>query len=62
MKHGWDLDRPIREIVISEPTLGPVHVLKADVIDGFYRIGWCTMDDPKLELVFPSELEDEEIV
>ena len=39
MQYIWDLDRPIREIVIADPTLGPVHVLKADVIDGFYRIG-----------------------
>ena len=35
MQYGWDLDRPIREIVIADPTLGPVHVLKADVVDGF---------------------------
>ena len=56
MKYGWDLDHPIREIVISDPTMGPLHVLKADVIDGFYRIGLCPMDDPKMGIVFPSEL------
>ena len=56
MKYGWDLDHPIREIVISDPTMVPVHVLKADVIDSFYHIGLCPMDDPKMGIVFPLEL------
>ena len=35
MQYGQALDRLIREVVIAEPALGPVHSLKADVSDGF---------------------------
>ena len=55
MQHGRAIDRLIREVVIADPTLGLVHVLKSDVIDGFYRIGLRPTDDPKLGLVSPSE-------
>ena len=41
MKYGRNLDCLIREVAISDPALGPVHVLKADVSDGFYWI-WLT--------------------
>ena len=53
IQYGRDLDRLIREIVIADPTLGPVHVLKADASDDFYRISLRLMGDPKLGLVFP---------
>ena len=36
MQCVWDLDRLIREVVISNPELGPVQILKVDVSDGFY--------------------------
>ena len=39
MQYGRALERLIKEVVISNPALGPVHILKADVIDVFYRIG-----------------------
>ena len=62
MQYGRALERLIREVVISDPELGPMHVLKADASDGFYRIGVRPTDDPKLVLVFPSEVEAEELV
>ena len=39
MQYGWSLERLIGEVIIAIPALGPVHVLKADVNDGFYCIG-----------------------
>ena len=42
MQYGWALDLLIRKFVISDPELGPVHVLKAYVSDIFYRIGLHT--------------------
>ena len=39
-----------------------MHVLKADVSDGFYRIGLRLTGAPKLGLIFPSKLEDNELV
>ena len=35
MQYGLALDSLIRKVVIADPTLGPVYVLKADVSDGF---------------------------
>ena len=35
MQYGRDLDRLIREVIIANPALGPVHVLKVDVSDSF---------------------------
>ena len=62
MQYGQALDHLIREIIISNPSLGPVHILKADVSDGFYRIGLQPTDSPNLGKVFPSKVEDEELV
>ena len=54
MQYGRALDCLIREIVYADPVLGYVYLLKADVSDGFYRIGLCPTDAPKLGLIFPS--------
>ena len=62
MQYGRALERLIREVVIANPSLGPVHYLKADVSDGFYRIGLRPTDLPKLGIVFTFEGEDEELV
>ena len=37
-------------------------MLKADVFDGFYRIGLRPEDAPKLGLIFPSDEEEEPMV
>ena len=50
------------EVVIDNPELGPVHILKADVSDGFYRIGLRPTDTPLLGLVFTSKGEGKELV
>ena len=62
MQYGWALDRLIREIVYADPELGYVYLLKADVSDGFYRIGLHPTDVPKLGLVFPSGKGEEQMV
>ena len=62
MQYIWALEFLIREVVISNPALRPLHVLKANVSDGFYHIGLLPPDIPKLGLVFTSEVEDEELV
>ena len=46
----------------AEPKLGPVHMIKADVSNGFYRIGLHPSDAAKLGLVFPSEAGEEHLV
>ena len=52
MRYGRDLDCLIREVIISDPELRPIHVLKEDVSDGFYCIGLRPTDAPKLGIVF----------
>ena len=59
MQSGRALERLIREVVIYDPALGPVHVLKADASDIFYCIGLHPTDSPKLVLVFSLEGKDE---
>ena len=55
MQYGQALDRLIMEVVISNPALGPIHVLKVDVSDRFYHIGLRPTYATKLGLVSPSE-------
>ena len=38
MKYVQELGRLIKELVIAEPSLGPVYVLKADISNWFYCI------------------------
>ena len=62
MQYGWALERLIRTNTIANPELGPVHVLKADISDGFYCIGLLPTNTPKRGLVFPLEGEDAKLV
>ena len=62
MQYGRALECLIREVVTSYPALGPMHVLKADISDGFYRFVLLPADYYKLGLFFPSEGEDGELV
>ena len=62
MQYGQALDRLIREIVYADLALGYVYLLKADVSDGFYRIGLRPTDAPKLGLIFTSGKEEEQMV
>ena len=62
MQYGWALDRLIREIVYADPAQDYVFLLKADVSDGFYRIGLRPKYAPKLGLIFPSGKEEEKML
>ena len=62
MKYGQALYRLIREVVIVNPSLGPVHILKAYDSDSSYHIGLRPTYTSNLGLFFPSEGEDEELV
>ena len=62
MQYSHTLDRLLREIVFADPILGPVYMLKADVSDGFYRIGIHPEDAPKLGLIFLSGADEETVV
>ena len=38
MQSGHALDRILRELILADPALGPVKLLKLDISDGFYRV------------------------
>ncbi len=38
MQFGHALDRILREILLADPAMGPVQMLKIDLSDGFYRL------------------------
>lgn len=53
MQFGKALERILFKIVASDPAHGPVHLLKIDIADGFYRI-WLNEDDiPTLAVLLP---------
>ena len=62
MQFGHALDRYLREIILSDPALGPVYMLKLDISDGFYRVNLAPGDIPKLGVVFPSRPGNEPLV
>ena len=51
MQYSHALEHLIREVVLADQALGPVHVLKADVSDGFYHIVLRPTDAPKMGIV-----------
>ena len=55
MQFGHALHRIRREIIITDPSLGPVQPLKVDLSDGFYRVNLNIDDIPKLGVVFPTK-------
>ena len=62
MQFGHALDRILREILLADPQLGPVYMLKLDISDGFYRVNIAPNDVPKLGVVFPSRPGKEQLV
>ena len=54
MQFGHALERIIREILLADPALGPVKMIKVDLSDGFYRLHLVPCDAPKLGLAFPK--------
>ena len=62
MQFGHALERIIREILLANPKLGPVHMMKVDLSDGFYRVGVNPNDIPKLGVVFPTKKGEEPLM
>ncbi len=54
MQFGSSLEQILCEILFANPAHGPVHMIKLDISDGFYRIGLNIDDIPKLGVVFPT--------
>ena len=61
-QYGRALDRLLREIAFADSALGYVYLLKANVSNGFYRIGLRPEDTPKLGLILPIGANEEPMV
>ena len=62
MQYSHVLDHLLHKIVFADPDLGYVYLLKADVLDGFYRIGLRPEDAPNLGLIFLDSVDEESMV
>ena len=62
MQFGHALDRILREILLADPKLGSVYMLKLDISDEFYRINVAIDDIPHLGVVFPVKQGAEPLV
>ena len=62
MQFGHALDRILRELILADPALGPVQLLKLDISDGFYRIDLAIDDIPKLGVAFPTKPGEPKLV
>jgi hypothetical protein len=54
MQFGKALERILQAIVDANPAFGPVHLIKVDIADGFYRIWLNVQDIPKLAVAIPA--------
>jgi hypothetical protein len=62
MQFGHTLPRLLRHIVLANPAQGPVHLIKVDIADGFYRIGLRPLDVPKLGVALPVGASEPQLV
>ena len=62
MQFGKALHRILQALVDANPMHGPVHLLKVDIADGFYRIWLNIADIPKLACSIPPLYGDEPLL
>ena len=51
IQYGRALDQMLIEIILADPKLGPVYMLKSDLDDGFYHIGLRLSEAQKMGFV-----------
>jgi hypothetical protein len=62
MQFGKALWRILQQVSTADPRLGPVHLSKIDIADGFYRIWINPNDVPKIGVMFPGAPGDEPLI
>jgi hypothetical protein len=60
MQFGTALQRVVEDIVNADPQWGPVYLCKVDVSDGFYRVDVRKEDIPKLGVILPTMIHEED--
>jgi hypothetical protein len=54
MQFGRALDRILAQLLHADPSHGPVHLIKVDLSDGFYKVLVRARDIAKLGVAIPS--------
>jgi hypothetical protein len=62
MQFGRALLRVLQRIIQADPRHGPVHLIKVDVADGFYRIGLNSGDVIKMGVAMPDSPTGEPLI
>ncbi len=62
MQFGHALDRILAQLLAADPSHGPVHLIKVDLSDGFYRVLVRAQDVPKLGVIVPSLPGEEPLI
>ena len=62
MQFGRTLDRLLAKARHADPAYGPVHMLKVDIADGFYRVGLDPDQAPGLAVILPKATDEEQLV
>ncbi len=62
MQFGRALDRILAQLLHADPSHGPVHLIKVDLSDGFYRVLVRARDIAKLGVAIPSLPGEEPLI
>ena len=62
MQFGRALHRLLATIRHADPQYGPVHMIKVDIADGFYRVGLNPHTAPGLSVLLPLSPHEEQLV
>lgn len=62
MQFGQALYQALQRIHEAHPRFEPVYLCKIDIADGFYRIGVCPKDAPRLAVSFPSRPGEQQLI
>ena len=62
MQFGHALDHILHEILLADPSLGLIQLMKSNISDGFYRIAFNVNDIPQLGVVFPTLPGEEQLI
>ncbi len=62
MQFGHALDRILREILLANPCLGPIALMKLNISNGFYHIALNVNNVPKLGVAFPTPPRHEPLI
>ena len=62
MKFGHAHDQILHELILVNPSLGPVQLLKLDISDGFYYVNLNINNAPKLGIAFPTKPGESQLV